>query len=284
MDRTALITALILLAVLTLLTPEGRADEYLLRWIPPPESFAPEPFVAGYKVYLAPECSYPRTQVDIGFQSPDLNGVALWPLALPDDGYDYYVMMTAYNMDGNESAFSNLICVRVTGEGPESCDPRPDCRTPESPTDILLDLWYLQSFLDETARTLRGEADAGLMKELDKLEEAIDKARVWLDGDEDSIHKALKAFGRVIHKLGSLTKGGGDPGEVSAAEDAALHVLRTIAQREVWSVACVGDARCMRRVAKLQEKVWKGDAKRARGRKATAASSYVSACRGAGKL
>ncbi len=143
MDRRGLITALILVAVSTVLSPQTRAAEsVLLRWIPPPE-----PDVAGYRVYVAAGCAYPD-RFDIGFHDPDSSGVASFPPDLLEGGDEYDVMLTAYAASGAESAFSNVICVRATAQGTDSCAPRTDCRRPEAPSEVLLDLWYLQSLLN----------------------------------------------------------------------------------------------------------------------------------------
>ena len=101
--------------------------------------------------------------------------------------------------------------------------------------------------------------------------------------DESSVPKALKRYGKVVRMLDSARKRGGDPGEVAAAQDAILGVLRRIAQRAVASVSCGSDDRCIEGMTRLQEKIWKGDAKRARGRKASAVGSYVKAYKGASK-
>ena len=278
-DRRGLITALILMAASMVLSPQIRAAEsVLLRWIPPPE-----PDVAGYKVYVAAGCAYPD-RFDIGFHDPDGSGLASFVFELPEGGDEYHVMLTAYAASGTESAFSNVICVRATAEGTDSCAPRTDCRRPEAPSEVMLDLWYLQSFLNETTRALRLGADLRLMRRLDKLEEVLDRAGVWVNADGASLRTALKSFSKVVGELRRARKRGAEPIQVGAAEDATLNVLRVIAQREVTGLACGGDDRCWQRRSRLQKKIWKGDAKRAEGRKASAAALYASAFDRASKL
>ncbi len=87
----------------------------------------------------------------------------------------------------------------------------------------------------------------------------------------------MKNFGKVVGELGRAGKRGADPIQVAAAEDATLDVLRVIAQRKVTRLACGRDDRCWQQRSKLQKKIWKGDAKRAKGRKASAAALYASA-------
>ena len=88
----------------------------------------------------------------------------------------------------------------------------------------------------------------------------------------------------MVRELRRSGKRGADPIQVGAAEDATLDVLRVVAQRKVTRLACWGDDRCERRRSKLQKKIWKGDAKRAEGRKASAAAFYASAVKHASKL
>ncbi len=279
MDRRRLVTALILVGASMVLSPQSRAAEsVLLRWIPPPE-----PDVAGYKVYVAAGCAYPD-QLDIGFHTPDSSGVASFPLELPEGGDEYDVMLTAYAASGAESAFSNVICVRATPQGTGSCAPRTDCLRPEAPTEVMLDLWYLDSLLNETTRALRLGADLGLLRRLDKLEQVLGRAGVWVNADEASLRAAMKTFAKVVRELRTARKRGADPIQVAAAADATLNVLRVIAQREVTRLACGSDDRCWQRRSKLQMKLWKGDAKRAEGRKASAAALYASVFKRASKL
>ncbi len=279
MDRRGLITAFILVAASTVLSPQLRAAEsLLLRWIPPPE-----PEVAGYKVYVAAGCAYPD-RFDIGLHDPDSSGVASFPLELPEGGDEYDVMLTAYAASGAESAFSNVICLQATPQGTHACAPRADCRRPEAPTEVMLDLWYLDSFLNETTRALRLGADPRLLRRLDKLEEVLDRAGVWVNADGASLRTALKTFAKVVGKLRTARKRGADPIQVAAAEDATLNILRVIAQRKVTRLACGRDDRCWRQRSRLQQKIWKGDAKRAEGRKASAAAHYASTFDRASKL
>ena len=128
MDRTAFITGLHLVVLSTAMSSQIRASEYELRWVVPTEED-----VAGYKVYIVSGCSYPTSQSDIGSSAPDDNGVAFFPIVLPDDGEEYDIMLTAYRARSVESAFSNAICVRATQGGIQSCTPRTDCRRPEAP-------------------------------------------------------------------------------------------------------------------------------------------------------
>ncbi len=279
MDRRRLVTALILVGASMVLSPQIRAAEsVLLRWIPPPE-----PEVAGYKVYVAAGCAYPD-RLDIGFHDPDSSGVASFALELTEGGDEYHVMLTAYAASGTESAFSNVICVRATAQGTDSCAPRTDCRRPEAPTEVMLDLWYVQSFLNGTTRALRLGADPGLMRRLDKLEKVLDMAGVWVNADGASLRTALKSFSKVVGELRRARKRGAEPIQVGAAEDATLNVLRVVAQRKVSRLACWWDDRCRRQRSRLQEKIWKGDAKRAEGRKASAAALYANAFDRASKL
>ena len=101
--------------------------------------------------------------------------------------------------------------------------------------------------------------------------------------DGASLHTALKAFAKVVGVLRAVRKRGADPIPVAAAEAATLNVLRVVAQRKVSRLACWGDDRCERQRSKLQKKIWKGDAKRAEGRKASAAALYASAVKHASK-
>ncbi len=279
MDRRRLVTALILVGALMVLSPQTRAAEsVLLRWIPPPG-----PDVAGYKVYVAAGCAYPE-RFDIGFHDPESSGVASFPLELPEGGDEYHLMLTAYAASDAESAFSNVICVRATPQGTHSCAPRTDCRRPEAPTEAMLDFWYLDSFLNETTRALRLGADPGLLRRLDKLEQVLGRAGVWVNADGASLRTALKSFAKVVRELRAARKKGADPIQVGAAEDATLNVLQVVAQRKVSRLACGGDDRCWRQWSNLQEKIWKGDAKRAEGRKGSAAALYAKAFDRASKL
>ncbi len=279
MDRRRRATVLILMAASMVLPPQTRAAEsVLLRWIPPPE-----PSVAGYKVYVMAGCAYPDP-LDIGFHTPDPNGVASSPLELPEGGDEYDVMLTAYAASGAESVFSNAICVRATAQGTASCAPRTDCPRPEAPTEVMLELWSVHSFLSETTSALRLGADLALTRRLDKLEELFDMAGVWVNADGASLRTSLKSFSRVVKELRRAGKRGADPIQVGAAQDATLNVLRVIAQRKVTRLACGRDDRCWHRRSMLQKKIWKGDAKRAEGRKASAAALYASAFDRASKL
>ena len=68
----------LLAALVSLLLPLsalGAQRNYQLRWIVPPE-----PDVAGYRVYLALAPMSYGGGTDIGFQSPDPNGVASYLL------------------------------------------------------------------------------------------------------------------------------------------------------------------------------------------------------------
>ncbi len=148
----------------------------------------------------------------------------------------------------------------------------------------MLDLWYLDSLLNETTRALRLGADPRLLRRLDKLEQVLGRAGVWVNADGASLRTALKAFAKVVRELRTVRKRGADPIQVAAAEDATLNVLRVIAQREVTGLACGGDDGCWQRRSRLQKKIWKGDAKRAEGRKASAAALYASTFDRANKL
>ena len=269
MDRRALITALTFVVLSITLSSRIRAGEYLLRWIPPPEEE-----LAGYMLYLASGCAYPDRH-DIGLHSPDPGGIASFQLVLPDEDREYEVLLTAYSEGGAESAYSNAICVRTTGDESQSCAPRPDCRRPPAPTELMLDLWYLESVLAETASVLRLGADQQLMRELDKLDQIMHKAKVWVNADEKSLRTAMKSFAKVVPKLRSALLKGADPTELGLAEDVTVSVLRSIAQRAVNSVFCTDSKRCPRRRMKLQERIWKGDARLAKGRKISAASHYA---------
>ena len=278
-DRTGLIMALILVAASTALSPQIRAAEpALLRWIPPSEAD-----VAGYKFYVAAGCAYPD-RFDIGFRDPDSSGVASVSLELPEGGDEYHVMLTAYTASGAESAFSNVICLRATPQGTHSCAPTTDCRRPEAPTEMMLELWYVDSFLNESTRALRLGADPGLLRRLDKLEQVLGRAGVWVNADGASLRTALKSFAKLVRELRAARKRGADPIQVAAAEDATLNVLRVIVQREVTGLACGGDDRCWQRRSRLQKKIWRGDAKRAEGRKTSAAALYASTFKRASKL
>jgi hypothetical protein len=277
MARTALVTAITLLL---LSTPRGSAADSsrLLRWVPPPD-----PDVAGYNLYLSTDCRYSWNRLDIGFRVAGPSGVASFMLAPIDEGYDYYVMMTAYNADGCESAFSNEICFRITEEGTNACAPWVNACPVQSLTEIVLEMHRLEDTLDDVIPALGPEAGGRLMSKLERLQRAIDRARVSFNADERSIRKALKRYGKVTRMLDLVRRRGADPREVSAAEDTVLDVLRRVAQREVAGVYCGGDDRCIEGMTKLQEEIWKGDAKRSGGRKASAGGSYVKAYRNASK-
>lgn len=80
---------------------------YPLRWIPPPE-----PDVAGYRVYLGSASMSYAEGIDIGFHAADPNNVASFTLTGLEAGVTRWVVMTAYDTSGNESAFSNEIMIQ----------------------------------------------------------------------------------------------------------------------------------------------------------------------------
>ncbi len=105
--RVPLIGILALLPVLIFPFSAPAAErDHRLRWIVPPE-----PDVAGYRVYLALASMAYGGGTDIGFHSPDPNGVASFVLTGLNQSTTYFVVMTASDGAGNESVFSNEIVI-----------------------------------------------------------------------------------------------------------------------------------------------------------------------------
>ena len=60
---------------------------------------------------IGPGVDFSLEETDIGFHSPDSEGIASFLLEGLDDSLDYYVVMTAYDGAANESVFSNEIVI-----------------------------------------------------------------------------------------------------------------------------------------------------------------------------
>lgn len=62
----------------------------------------------GYKLYYGVS-SPSSSSLEVYNNSVDVGNVVLYQLLLPDDGFTYYLALTAYDTSGNESGYSNEI-------------------------------------------------------------------------------------------------------------------------------------------------------------------------------
>jgi len=98
--------------------PEADAANVALAWDP-----NPEPVLEGYVVYRntgspGPPYNYSDTLPEDDLVDP-LNPKAT--LTGLQKGKEYYIALTAYNTEGDESTFSNDICVEVVNGIAEAC-------------------------------------------------------------------------------------------------------------------------------------------------------------------
>ena len=84
-----------------------------------------EPDLNGYTLYYSKHSAGPPYEF-VGdlplstFNNPDYPSTIVTNL---EDGVDYFFAMTAYDTDGNESAFSNYLCARRDGQSILDCTP-----------------------------------------------------------------------------------------------------------------------------------------------------------------
>jgi len=106
------VTPPVLWCVLTgmLVIPPALAGDVTLQWDPNPETD-----VVGYKVYYGTSSRTYSAPISLGLQSAyTVTGLAAGT---------YYFAVTAFNVDGLESAFSNEVSTTVTGTGTSvTCD------------------------------------------------------------------------------------------------------------------------------------------------------------------
>lgn len=99
------------------LIPIASAGEVMLAWDPPTTDSDGYPLtdLGGYKVYYGTASGTYNTSINV-------NNVTSWTVTNLSEGRGYYFAVTAYDIAGNESDFSNEVIKRIPGIIPGNID------------------------------------------------------------------------------------------------------------------------------------------------------------------
>ncbi len=114
---------LTLLVCLSLASVVNAATNFV--WTPPTTNVDSTPLtdLAGYKIYCGPNSGNYPTIKDVGMIATDSLGKVVYPIAnvlVVDVTKTYYCVATAYDINKNESVYSNEISVPLVGIAPNA--------------------------------------------------------------------------------------------------------------------------------------------------------------------